>query len=159
VFIFDHTAPFIQNEVLRDIWGHGFVTIKKLDDVDNVGAYLTAYLGDMEVGEALKENIDINGMEVKNIEYLDPDGSKKSKYYIKGGRLHMYPAKFNLYRNSRGVKKPIEEYCTEAEAIKKVSAATLTFQTTHLYTSPEDGFSCVIDKKYYNSKRKSFQVE
>jgi hypothetical protein len=65
----------------------------------------------------------------------------------------MYPSGFNLYRNSRGIKQPIEEYCTEEEARKKVSAGTLTFQSTHLYTNPEDGFECIIDKKYYNSKR------
>ena len=159
VLIFDQIAPFIPNEVIRDAWGHGFVTVKKLDDVDNVGAYLTAYLGDMEL-EELRETKGLgalDGQTVKTVEYTDENGNKKSKYYIKGGRLHMYPANFNLYRNSRGVKKPIEEYCTEAEAIKKVSAATLTFQTTNLFTSPEDGFSCVIDKAYYNSKRKPIQ--
>lgn len=158
VFIFDHTAPFIENDVLRDIWGFGFVTIKKLDDVDNVGAYLTAYLGDMEMDETIQtQGLDkvsemINKGALKEVTY-EENGIKKNKYYIKGGRLGMYPAGFNLYRNSRGVKKPIEEYCTEEQARKKVSAATLTFQSTHLYTNPEDGFECIIDKKYYNSKR------
>ena len=159
VFIFDHIAPFIPNEVLRDTWGHGFVTIKRLDDVDNVGAYLTAYLGDMEMEEAIKEQgLDrIAGREVKAIEYTDDNGIKKSKYYIKGARLSMYPANFNLYRNSRGCRKPDEIYCTELDARKKVSAATLTFQNTSLYNNPDDGFSCVIDKKYYNSKRNTIQ--
>lgn len=161
VFIFDRKAPYIQNEVLRTIWGHGFVTIKKLDDVDNVGAYLTAYLGDMELEEAV-ENKRLSGSVeqlVKAVEYKDENGEKKTKYYIKGARLGMYPAGFNLYRNSRGVKKPIEEYCTEEEARKKVSAATLTFQSTNLYTNPEDGFECIIDKKYYNSKRINTQEQ
>jgi len=47
-------APYIENKTLRDIWGHGFVKIKKLDNVDNVGAYLTAYLGDMDITELKK---------------------------------------------------------------------------------------------------------
>lgn len=157
VLLFDHTAPFIPNDVLRDIWGHGFVTIKKLDDVDNVGAYLTAYLGDMEITEATENGIPIVGQDVKTVEYMDDQGEKKEKYYIKGARLNMYPPNFNLYRSSRGIKKPIEEYCTEEEARKKVSAGTLTFQSCYLYTNPIDGFQCVIDKKYYNNKRSNPQ--
>ena len=35
----DQKAPFIPNEDFRKLWGHGFVRIKKLDNVDNVGAY------------------------------------------------------------------------------------------------------------------------
>lgn len=154
VLIFDHTAPFIPNETLKDIWGHGYVTIKKLDDVDNVGAYLTAYLGDMEINEAIKNGYDVNTtLDCKEIVYADENGEKQSKYYIKGGRLHLYPPKFNLYRFSRGVKKPIEEYMTEREAIKKVSVGALTFHTSHLYSDIETAFQCVIDKQYYNIKR------
>ena len=47
VFIFAGKAPYMENAVVRDCWKQGFVTVKRLDDVDNVGAYLTAYLGDM----------------------------------------------------------------------------------------------------------------
>ena len=157
VYIFENKAPFIANDELRRIWGHGFVTIKRLDDVDNVGAYLTAYLCDMEYEEAVKSGVPIKqyATELKEVEY-EEDGIKKSKYYVKGGRLYMYPPKFNLYRCSRGVKKPIEEYMTENDALKKVSAATLTFQSTHLYS--DNGMQCVIDKKYYNTKRKAKQV-
>ena len=45
---------------------------------------------------------------------------------------------------------------TENDALKKVSAATLTFQSTHLYS--DNVMQCVIDKKYYNTKRKVKQV-
>lgn len=149
VCIFEKSAPFIENKVLADIWRHGFVTIKKLDDVDNVGAYLTAYLGDMDIEEV--PNMDLIGKDIKTVEYVE-NGEKKKKYYVKGARLSMYPPKFNLYRCSRGVKKPVEEYMPLEEVKKKVSGATLTYGSTHLYTS-EDGFECVIDKKYYNKKR------
>lgn len=157
VYIFENKAPFIANEELRRMWGHGFVTIKRLDDVDNVGAYLTAYLCDMEYDEAVKSGVPIKqyATELKEVEY-EEDGIKKSKYYVKGARLYMYPPKCNLYRCSRGVKKPIEEYMTENDALKKVSAATLTFQSTHLYS--DNVMQCVIDKKYYNTKRKVKQV-
>ena len=49
LYIWDCKAPFIPNEEFAKLWGYGFVKIKKLDNVDNVGAYLTAYLGDMEL--------------------------------------------------------------------------------------------------------------
>lgn len=150
VLIFEKKAPFIANEELANVWKQGFVTIKKLeDDVDNVGAYLTAYLGDMDIQDV--KGIDVIGKEVKEVEITE-NGEKKKKYYVKGARLNLYPANFNLYRCSRGIKKPIEEYMTEEQARKKVSAATLTYDSTHIYTSSE-GFECVIDKKYYNSKR------
>ena len=45
LYIWDCKAPYVANKTLRDLWGHGFVKIKKLDNCDNVGAYLTAYLG------------------------------------------------------------------------------------------------------------------
>lgn len=149
VCIFEKSAPFIENKVLSDIWGHGFVTIKKLDDVDNVGAYLTAYLGDMDLEEV--QGLNFDNKEIKTVEYVE-NGEKKKKYYVKGARLSMYPPKFNLYRYSRGVNKPVEEYMPLEEVKKKVSGATLTYGSTHLFTS-EDGFECVIDKKYYNKKR------
>lgn len=37
-------APYIQNSILNDIWGNGFVRINKIDNVDNVGAYVTKYM-------------------------------------------------------------------------------------------------------------------
>ena len=36
--------PFIKASDLRTIWGHGFVKINAIDDVDNVGAYMVGYM-------------------------------------------------------------------------------------------------------------------
>ena len=60
VFIFAGKAPYMENAVVRDCWKQGFVTVKRLDDVDNVGAYLTAYLGDMELSEASKADMAVS---------------------------------------------------------------------------------------------------
>lgn len=49
LYIWSASAPFIPNSILSDIWRHGFVKITALKDCDNVGAYLTAYLGDVEI--------------------------------------------------------------------------------------------------------------
>lgn len=154
VFIFSNTAPFISNCDLRAIWGQGFVKIKKLDDVDNVGAYLTAYLGDMELSEwqNSKGGKTLWCGDVKDIEIVDDTGTKQNKKYLKGARLSMYPPNFNLYRCSRGIKKPTTETMTYAQAKKKVSSAKLTF--SNAVELSDDDFSNLIAKEYYNSKRK-----
>lgn len=36
--------PYIKNSRLAEIWENGFVRINKIDDVDNVGAYVTKYM-------------------------------------------------------------------------------------------------------------------
>jgi len=37
--------PYVDQVALQEIWGNGFICIKKLNDVDNVGAYLAKYMG------------------------------------------------------------------------------------------------------------------
>lgn len=157
VMIFNCKAPFIENSILADIWGHGYVTVKKLDDVDNVGAYLTAYLGDMELEEALKTKISLDEISCKEVEYKDVTGELKKKYYVKGARLNMYPPGFNLYRASRGIEKPLEYETDNKTATKKASVGALTFSRT-TYLELDDGFNTIIDKRYYNKKRVQNQV-
>ena len=153
VMIFDDKAPYIDNKFMADTWGHGFTTTKKLEDVDNVGAYLTAYLGDMDMLEFqnLSEE-EQNGMRIFGIKEVEVDGVSKS--ILKGARLHMYPPKFNLYRASRGIKKPVVSYETEKEAQKKVSAATLTFEKTIELSDSDSQFSNTINYRHYNLIRK-----
>lgn len=158
VMIFDNKAPFIDNKVMSDIWKHGFTTTKKLDkNVDNLGAYLTAYLGDMDLDEystlSNQEKEDVKIYDVKEIEVTDGD-KKVSKAIIKGGRLHMYPPKFNLYRCSKGIKKPIISYQKEIDAQKKVSDGTLTFERTIKLTDCDSNFDNLINYRYYNKLRK-----
>lgn len=153
----DMQAPFIPNEEFRKLWGHGFVKIKKLDNVDNVGAYLTAYLGDMEFSEINDVNIISNGLAVKMVEVEDEDGTKVTKAILKGARLSLYPANFNMLRCSRGVKRPIEEMMYQDEVEKKVSAATKTFESAVKLIDRENDFENIIIKEQYNSIRKPCQ--
>lgn len=158
VLIFNSKAPYIPNDEMARIWGHGFTTTKKLDDVDNVGAYLTAYLGDMDIEEINNGAITIDHAmklckhQVKEIEY-EENGEHKKKAYVKGARLYLYPPQFNLYRCSRGIKKPIVSYQSEELAQKKVSAATLTYQKTIQLVDAENDFEKTISYRYYNSLR------
>jgi len=36
--------PYIQSNKLHEIWGNGYVKINRIDDVDNVGAYVCKYI-------------------------------------------------------------------------------------------------------------------
>lgn len=158
LYIWQEKAPFIPNEDFRELWGHGFVKIKKLQDVDNVGAYLTAYLGDMEITEVLQSNPHIllqnHSLTVKEVDTLDDDGKSVRKQIIKGARLDMYPAGFKMIRHSKGVKEPIEELVTQEEARKKVLGATKTFESAIKLTDIEHDFETVIIKSQYNRIRK-----
>ena len=91
---------FIPNPVIEKKWGHGFTKVKKISsrNVDNLGAYLTSYLTDIEVGDNVP-----GGVEKTVIE-----GRKKvTKKFKKGGRLHLYPSEMNFYRCSRNCNLPI----------------------------------------------------
>lgn len=151
----EHRAPFIPNEEFRMLWGHGYVRIKKLDNVDNVGAYLTAYLGDMEIDEMIETGKDIKGT-VKHVE-VEEDGKKVKKAIIKGARLDMYPANFNMLRCSRGIERPVPEMITQEEANKKVLGATKTFESAIKLTDNENEFETVIIREQYNKMRKKNQ--
>lgn len=152
LYIWQDKAPFIANKELAEIWSHGFVKIKKLDNVDNVGAYLTAYLGDMELTEI--EPGQLTKHQVKMVEVLDDDGKKVSKSYVKGARLSLYPANFNMIRHSKGILKPIPEMMTQEKANKKVLGATKTFESCFHLTDEATNFDNIIIKEYYNKARK-----
>lgn len=152
----DMKAPYIANDVFARLWGHGFVRIKKLDNVDNVGAYLTAYLGDMELSEVdwHRWNEITRGATVKQVEMIDENGEKVTKPVLKGARLNLYPANFNMLRCSRGIKRPTEEMLSQEMANKKVLGATKTFETAVRLTDVDNEFDSVIIKTQYNRVRK-----
>lgn len=154
VFIFKDKAPFMPNDVVAQCWKKGFVTVKRLDDVDNVGAYLTAYLGDMELSEALESNCPINHKSVKEVEYKDENGNLQTKKYIKGARLYMYPPKFNIYRKSKGIIEPNVSLVSYEKAKEKVSSAKLTFGKTVILEDEISDFKNTFQYEYYNSIRK-----
>ena len=76
---------------------------KALREVDNIGAYLTAYLTDLEFTPETKHFA--HGLEVVTKE-VGVEGKKVSKKFIKGARCFLYPPGMNLYRKSKGIKFP-----------------------------------------------------
>lgn len=153
LMFWNEKAPYLPNDKVRELWGQGFVTIKSLRNhigkaCDNVGAYLTAYLGDLDLEAALSERMDITKFPIKE--------GETGKKFLKGARLWLYPPGMSIYRCSRGVKRPVETKCSYSEAKRKVSAATLTFQS-NLRVDLGDK-SNTISKRYYNTAVKSSQV-
>lgn len=134
-------APYIPNAELRECWGHGFVNVRSLKNVDNIGAYLSAYLADVEVPMSNADG------QIKEF----PDGTKKK--YVKGARLCLYPPGMNIYRFSRGLKKPQEFWSTEQEVENLTRDLNQTYANRIEFTS-ESGFQQTIIKEYYNTKRK-----
>lgn len=137
---------YIPNEEIRSLWGHGFVRVNRLEDVDNIGAYLTAYLTDLPL-EELDSIDDAKSFEIKEVD---------NKKYVKGARLYMYPPGMNLYRHSRGIKKPDRLNMSYKEAKKYVEGATPTYFRKINYESEE--FENTIIYEHYNIKRVTNKV-
>lgn len=115
---------YIENSNLNEIWEQGFVKVNRLKDIDNIGAYVSAYLINIKDGDITK----------------------------KGARLYLYPPQHKLYRFSRGIQIPKSEYITYSEAKKRISSDKLTYENT-VFIQTDGGFENTIHYEYYNSKR------
>lgn len=140
----DLDKVYIENSELRKLWGFGFVTVKSLKDVDNIGAYLSAYLADVELtDESVKEVYEVGDeLKVKEVQ---------GKKFIKGGRLHMYPPGMNLYRKSKGIVEPKREEMTFKDIKKIVGSAQPHYQKA--ITIQDNEFENTIQYLQYNMKR------
>jgi hypothetical protein len=145
-YIWDKKAPFIANDILAECWGKGFVKIQQLKDTDNIAGYLTAYLSNVETdSETASYFSRDNVLEMEN-------GEGQKKYYIKGGRLHLYPSHFNMIRHSQGIKQPIKEVTTMYKARKYVEGMEKTYQSSYIL-SDDKGFNTTIVKAEYRIPR------
>lgn len=46
-----YNMPYVKANDIANVWGNGFIKINKIDNVDNVGAYVSEYLGQAEKGQ------------------------------------------------------------------------------------------------------------
>ena len=151
LLLFPGKAPFIPNSEMARLWGQGFTKTKSMKGVDNPGMYLTAYLGDMELPEAAMSGAARGRL--TEVETEDERGVKQKKAIVKGARLHLYPSGFNLYRCSRGVKRPEVEEMTEGEAQELIGGAPLTYEKTIAVKNGEGRTVNVINYRQYNKAR------
>lgn len=60
-------VEYIKNKDLNSLWGHGFIKINKIDNVDNVGSYVVKYMSKDLVDERLNSH-DLYGRSRGNLE-------------------------------------------------------------------------------------------
>lgn len=140
----DIKSLYVPTEVLADLWGHGFVKLKSLKGVDNIGAYLSAYFGDIEWSEEENKAVGVTVEEMckiakEGMDFEEKVVNGKKKKFIKGGRLHLYPTAMKFYRTTRGIKKPTVEWTTKEQFMEKVE-----------YTAPH--FCKEYEFEYKNKK-------
>lgn len=135
---------FIDNKVIADIWGNGFTKTKDIEKVDNIGAYLSAYLADMP----LKEIPEKEKQELLEADFKDVKG----ECIVKGARLHYYPKGIRIYRSSRGIKKPTREVMPYLMAKEKQELGALTYSKTIEINLPNNKTN-ILSYEYYNTKR------
>lgn len=136
---------------LYDIWGHGWVKIESLKHVDNVGAYLSAYLADVEINDELTfSDVLAVAREQRQIVFKEVRGEPKK--FIKGGRLHMYPPGMNIYRKSKGIIPP-ERQRMQFKDVKKIVKSAEPHYQKKIIIDRDDDFQNTIQYLQFNMKR------
>lgn len=156
LFLWSSKAPFIPNNTLADLWGHGFVNIKEPENCDNLGAYFTAYLTNMSIEEI--ENISdkekINAYVAASITATTEPVQVQDKKILKGARLALYPPGFNIIRHSRGIKDPEVIRTSYGIAMEYLADATETYcQSFEILDNEGETINRIL-KASYNFKRK-----
>lgn len=169
----DCKTIFIDNNtVMAPLWGHGWTETRRIDNVDNVGAYLSAYLADLEISQEnvreimmankireaeTVENEDgetvVIGGEHSKLKYIEHKVDGENKQFIKGGRLHMYPSGINIYRRSRGIKMPETLEMPYSDAKKLTGERKPVYAKTIDITDAEGKIINRVTYENYNMKR------
>lgn len=143
----DLESVYIKNSDLAEIWGNGFVTIQSLKGVDNIGAYLSAYLADIEMPEDTAKNLE------GHTDLVEKEVAGQKKKFLKGARLKYYPTGVNIYRKSKGIVEAEKEKMTYKTAQKKLGAVTPNFKYGVELIDNEKDFRNTLIKEQYNLKR------
>ena len=139
----DYDSIFIANSELATIWGKGFVKVTNLKNVDNVGAYLSAYLTDVEVSDSVIHDCIKNG---EKIVVKEINGKK----FVKGARLKYYPKKFRIYRRSKGILDPEVISGVSRDIKKKIGILSREPDFTKKYEIKINDFSNTIIYEHFN---------
>lgn len=139
----------------RKLWVHGsYVNVQNLDNCTNIGAYLSAYLSDVELTDQTlnKACEEMGEIEIKKVVI---DG--KEKAFIKGGRLHYYPSKMNLYRRSKGIVEPVKYFSGKSDI--DLSDYELTYSNKIDLTQDEKVVNTIHYENYSKKRHKKSLTE
>lgn len=121
-------------EEVAEKWGHGFVSVKSLRGVDNIGAYLTAYLSNAPADSAEDTQKLVDGMQEA--------GEDVPKAIRKGARLSWYPPGTHIFRASQNCTVPeakkIRPHSADLKSVT-ANAAPRYAQITKLYAVDDAG--------------------
>jgi len=168
---------YIDHKELAYIWRHGAVYVKRLMDSHNLINYFYKGIGykmleEPEISYDPKERMVIETYDEPDAweeEILDDgkDGADENEKFMadilqsheKFNRFHLYPPGFNLFRKSKGIKKPVAERMTykEARAMVPDGSGVLGLSTTYVSIENEDGELRqvnAITKVYYKIPKK-----
>lgn len=147
LYIWQHKAPYIDNMDMYQLWGLGFTKTEGVKDADNLGAYLSVYLTDIETDTDISDD---------SIKVVDKDGVlKKIK---KGGRLKYYPTGIKIFRCSKGIERPDLTDCDYEK--EKATYGQVTYQKIYeLYDDETEEVKNYICKRYHNKIRGELQDE
>ncbi len=140
----DHKKMYIHSSDLAKIWGEGFTVVHSLKNVDNIGAYVSAYLTDIELTEKTGMDECLSGHKTEVLE-------KEGKKYIKGGRMKYYPTGKQIYNKSKGIVEPVRKRMTYEKAKKIVGPGRPTYEKNINVENAE--FTNKIRYENYNSLR------
>lgn len=150
LLIWEQAAPYIPNNDIATVWGHGFTKTKSLTrNITNIGAYLTAYLTDIDLSAD-------NAQEVLADMTLTGSNSHlktlKGKKFLKGGRIHMYPKNMRIFRHSRGIKKPIIERTDRKTALEYIDESNAELKYRHGFAFYDDvtRYGNEVYKEFFN---------
>lgn len=154
------SAPWIANNDIAQMWGQGWTKTKACSDSDNLGAYLSAYLADVPLDESnndeycgLLNMANDNHLRIVEKTFTDDDGNIKTKRFVKGARLYMYPNGMNLYRTSRGIERPIKTETTYDDIKENIpDYGSETFSRSYSLTRGGTQ-SDTITQTFYNKSR------
>ena len=86
----DGSRLFVPKKQLDQLWEHGGTYVRRITDVDNLGAYFCSYFTNLDCFE---------GTELQK-KY------PSAKMILKNARLRYYPPNLKIYRCSKGIKRP-----------------------------------------------------
>lgn len=123
------SSLYIPYQEFEEIWGLGMCRIERLKNIDNIGAYLSAYL--------------------TNAELSDTDSMEKK--YIKGSRLWLYPKGVRIYRKSKGIQYPKRIKMPYQSARDMIGIEP---HYTKTYKIENDNFENIVIFEQFNKKRR-----
>lgn len=135
-----HENLSIPHEQIEKFWGHGFVRKTTTLGCDNVGAYFTALL----------KNLDVFEDDTKEV--------NDKQYIVKNARLHFYPPNKRFYGYSKGIIQPTRFKTNYKDALRFVDEKNMTYSNATeiilIYDNPEENVTVNRIARYqFNKKR------